>query len=238
MQLKLNRYLFELRKNAIRFERIDINGNTDKSFFSKNFRRIICFVIALLAVCFLHNGFSSNFVSYTSTVLSILIGLFITAIIFSFDKFHQNSKINSKSYGISIKRKDTDNPEKEYEVSLIDISLPTSKENLWNTQSFNYSKQFAYITGYNIVLSVFTIAFLSFSTMFESRMSINVCDYYLNLHNINKETVFNFANITFALLQRFCVIYWTSSIMYNTLFLVSSMVNFMTIKIDRENDSN
>jgi len=236
MSLKLGKYLVELKRNASRFERIDINGVAEKSFLGKHLRKIVCSIVSVILVYNLDNGFSQNFVSYASSVLSILIGLFITAIIFSFDKFHNNLVKDLNDYDINIKRDDVNKLEKSFQVSIKEIIEPNAKQKLWDTQSHNYSKQFAYVTGYNIVLCVFAIALLAFSALFENIMSIDIFKYRFDLAVINKESLFNFIIVVLVALQRFLVLYWIVSVMYNTLFVVSSMVNFMTIKIDRSND--
>lgn len=238
MQLKLSRYLTELRKKAIQFERVDINGKEDKNILSKNFRRLVCFAAAIVLLLLLKNGFNEQFVAYTSTVLSILIGLFISAIIFSFDKFHQAKTKNSKHLKISIEKEIGGLVAKEYLISIENASQQNANEKLWNKQSFNYAKQFAYIIGYSIVLSIFAITFLSFSTMFKDTMSINIWEYHVSLHKISFNTVMNFFNVMLVIVQRFLVVYWVGGVIYYTLFIVSSMVNFMTVKINRENDSN
>lgn len=208
MSKRLNKYLIELRYKAIRFERIDINGKSSDNWFINNQRRIICSLVAIMLTSLLPEGFNEQFISYSSTILSILIGLFITAMIFSFDKFY----------------------------TKIDREKANANEKLWDTQAYNYSMQFAYITGYNIVLSIFTLAVLSLSVFFDVIMSINVWNYHFEFENISLDTFFNFVGLSLLLLQRFVVLYWIACIMYNTLFLVSSMVQYMTVKIDRQDD--
>lgn len=233
MQLKLSKYLRELRKNAKRFERTDINDKEDKSFWGRNLRRVICIIVSIGFVWHLKEGFTQNFVSYASSVLSILIGLFITAIIFSFDKFYHKENIDEKVYEVNVDDTTT-NTTKDYVLSTKEIIRSNSKKALWNKQSHTYSKQFAFITGYNIVLCVFTIVVLSFNTLFEKTMATNLHDYHFDFTSLSKETLLNFLVGSLVAIQRFFVLYWITSVVYNTLFIVSSMVNFMTVKIDAE----
>lgn len=209
MSLSLNKYLKLLRKEASRFERTDINNKVDESFKAKHGVKIVLALVSATLVYFLDTGFSDSFVSYVSSVLSILVGLFITALIFSFDKFYE----------------------------------PTTDENansrikLWDKQAYNYAKKFAYITSYTIVISIFTLVLLAISALFGDVTRINVCNLTLCFDCISfsdKEALKLFGLGTFAILQRFCVIYWLLRVMYNTLFIVSSMVQYMTTKIDRK----
>lgn len=206
MSLKLNKYLRILRKEASRFERTDINNNVDETFRAKYFVKIFFSIVAIIIVFLLKNGFGESFVSYVSSVLSILVGLFITALIFSFDKFYEpNNEEN-----------------------------PNSRIKLWETQAHNYAKKFAYITSYTIVLSIFTLVLLAVSALFEKATQLNVFKLSLCVECLKND--FNalklFGIAFFVIVQRFLVLYWLLKIMYNTLFIVSSMVQYMTTKID------
>lgn len=208
MSLKLNKYLRILRKEASRFERTDINNNVDETFRAKYFVKIFFSIVAIILVFLLKNGFGESFVSYVSSVLSILVGLFITALIFSFDKFYEpNNEEN-----------------------------PNSRIKLWETQAHNYAKKFAYITSYTIVLSIFTLVLLAVSALFEKATQLNVFKLSLCVECLKND--FNalklFGIAFFVIVQRFLVLYWLLKIMYNTLFIVSSMVQYMTTKIDRK----
>lgn len=190
---------------AHRFERTDINNNVSISFWGRNQRRIICLVPSLILLFLLDEGFNSDFVAYASTALSILIGLFTTAIIFILDKYQP-----------------------------LNIQNPNSKEKLWDTQAYNYTKQFAYITGYNIVLCVFALVLLSFSALFKDFFNINIFQYSLNLKEIGVDAICNFLIVTLVVVQRLFVLYWLANIVYNTLYAISSMVKYMVVKIERK----
>lgn len=209
MSLKLNKYLRILRQEASRFERTDINNNIDESFRAKYFVKTLFAFISVVLVFLLRNGFGESFVSYVSSVLSILVGLFITALIFSFDKFYEPSNEEN----------------------------PNSRIKLWETQAHNYAKKFAYITSYTIVLSIFTLVLLAVSALFEKAPRLNIFDLSfcidcLSYRDLKPLKLFGIG--CFVIVQRFLVLYWLLKIMYNTLFIVSSMVQYMTTKIDRK----
>lgn len=209
MSLRLNEHLKILRKEASRFERTDINNKVDKSFRAKYSVKITFLIISICLLLLLKNGFTKSFVSYVSSVLSILVGLFITALVFSFDKFYEPSNEEN----------------------------PNSRIKLWETQAHNYAKKFAYITSYTIVLSIFTLALLAISTLFEKSTQLNVFNLsfcFECIKNIDFNSFKLFGIAIFVIIQRFLVLYWLLKIMYNTLFIVSSMVQYMTTKIDRK----
>ena len=209
MSLKLSKYLKVLRNEASRFERTDINNKVENGFRAKYLVKIVFASISGGLVFLLKNGFSELFISFVSSVLSILVGLFITALIFSFDKFYEPS--NSEN--------------------------PDSRIKLWEKQAYNYAKKFAYITSYTIVLSIFTLVLLAISALFLNETQLNIielkfCFSCIEFQYFNALKLFGLA--TFNIIQRFLVTYWLLKIMYNTLFIVSSMVQYMTTKIDRK----
>lgn len=209
MYQELIKYLRILKRKASQFERTNINNIVDESFSAKYLVKIIFIIISAVLVYLLKNGFSDSFVSYVSSVLSILVGLFITALIFSFDKFYEPS--NEENLNSRIK--------------------------LWETQAHNYAKKFAYITSYTIVLSIFTLVILVASALFEKPTQLNVFNLTFCFECIKNKDIeaFKLSGIAFfVIIQRFLVLYWLLKIMYNTLFIVSSMVQYMTTKIDRK----
>lgn len=211
MQRKLSKYIFELRTNANRWERIDINGNVDNSYSAMYLRKFVFCLISIAIIYKLENGFPHFFVDFASKTLAIIIGLFMTAVIFSFNKFYE--------------------PIKQSEIEKADAI-----QKLNDTQDFNYSKQFAYITSYNVILCLFVLAALSLNTLFEESMNVNLFNYYFKFKEIDYNSVKIFLKLTFIASQRFLVLYWMLRILFSTLFSVSSMVKFMTTKLNRNND--
>jgi hypothetical protein len=209
MYQELIKYLRILKKQASRFERTDINNKVDESFKAKYLVKIIFVIISSGLVFLLKNGFSDSFVSYISSVLSILVGLFITALIFSFDKFYEPNKEENSD----------------------------SRIKLWETQAYNYAKKFAYITSYTIVISIFTLVLLALSALFKEETQLNIFELPFCFDCISTDD-FNWLKLfvisLLIAIQRFFVLYWLLRIMYNTLFVVSSMVQYMTTKIDRK----
>lgn len=233
MPRKLNDFLSDLRRNAKKYENVDINGEEDNAPLDKYGKKIICSLISVITIFFLKSGFSEMFINYAGTILSILIGLFITALIFSFDKFYSLEK--KKRYNVYPTKKDTS---KQYTIEEEEKESISSTEKLLDIQAYNYTKQFSYITGYNIILCIYVLLLLTINSLFEESMSINIFQntLILDYKQIRLEDILLFLQSTFVLVQRFFVLYWILNVMYNTIFVVSSIVNFMTIKIDRKND--
>ena len=206
MSLKLTKYLVELRKEANRLKRTDINNKVDDTFYAKYFKIIIFLIICGISIIILNKGYNKEFLGYISSILSILVGLFITALIFSFDKFYDP----------------------------IQEENPNSRTKLWDKQDYNYSKKFSYITAYTIVLSIFTLVMLVPNILFESFINLDLNSLTLQTKEISANSIKLFLKAFLIIIQRFIIAYWLLEILYNTLFIVSSMVQYMTTKIDRK----
>lgn len=206
MSLKLIKYIKLLRENALKLERTSINGIEEKRWLFRHGRRIISFLISSALVYLSREGLSELFINSASTILSILVGLFITSLIFSFDKFYK--KQNST---------DADS------TSIVK-----------NTQAYNYFKQFAYITGFNIVISTFVLIILSLNSLFREYLNLNLDIFYWQISPWHTDLVTNFIYTALIVVLRFLMFYWLTRICFNTLFIVSSMVEFMMSKMDDE----
>lgn len=201
-----------IRQKADQLQRTSLSGTENNSFSSRYGIKLMSLVAASILVVILDKGFSSDFVSFASTVLSILIGLFITAVIFSFDKFYE-----PKTEGQS--------------------DLQSLEDEARDIQSFNYTKQFSYITGYNIILCIVTIVLLGISALFPTTSEVLLHKQeFLLLSDMQFKDIIYTGKLILLVSQRIAVVYFLIRIIHNTLFVVSSMVNYMIVKIERGND--
>lgn len=207
MSQELYKYLKILFKESNKFERTDINNKVDESISARYGLKSALIIITLTLIFLLKKGFTDEFISFVSSVLSILVGLFITALIFSFDKFYEPNKTEENN----------------------------SRIKLWDTQAYNYAKKFAYITSKTIVVSIVTLVALILSTLFKEPFDLNLFEYvFIDEKDELFEGCITVIMLIFNYIQRFIVIYFLLRIMYNTLFIVTSMVQYMTTKIDRK----
>ena len=79
-----NNTLFDIAKRAREFYAIDINGEDVSKFKTVYRQRLLSISCAVTISCIYPFNLPSDFLNYGSSVLSILVGLFITAIIFSY----------------------------------------------------------------------------------------------------------------------------------------------------------
>lgn len=88
MLKNLTRYIKNIKniKNkAIKYESLDANGdNIDR--YQIVLKRVVIWSIAVVLLSSGLTGVSDRFINFTGCILSIFIGLFITALLFAFDK--------------------------------------------------------------------------------------------------------------------------------------------------------
>lgn len=231
MSLKLNRYLKALRSNANYFEKLDVNGKISTNLFSKNQRRIIGFLISILSIFFLEKGFNESAISLISTILSIIIGLFISVLIVSFDKFYQKNMGLNSIWRIY---EDSENPG-EYLAESFNAFSKNSQDKVWETQTYNFAKQFAYITGYSIVLAIFSIVFLLMTLVKKDFFTINIFEELFFFLDSDIFDYWKVSHIVSVIFYRVLVNYLLFSVFYFSLFIIGSLVHFMIQKLDNNN---
>lgn len=228
-QTKKRSYLTELRVRAREYEHYNINAVQD-SWLIRFQKEILLYVVSFILVFLLKSGFNTDFISFLSTVLSILIGLFLTSLVFALDKFYKPIEGKIEDYGITLSKNGNCH---DYKLSLKNLVDVTSRQKLWNNQAYNYVKKFTFLTGHNIVLSIYTLLLLSLSSLFPTFMGEDITDYSVCFNSIGWTEITDFCYILLLVFQRFLIIYWTLRVFRNTLFVISSMVNFMTAQLDR-----
>ena len=201
MLLELNKYLIKLYKKTCKYRRTKIEGNVDKTFWGKYLIRFISLTLSLLILFYLPKGFPDSFIEHISGILSILVGLFITALIFSFDKFYSKKK-----------------------------DLQQYNDKLNDTLDFNFTKIFTNITSYTIVLSIFCIVIVSLYILFNEWFNLDLEKSQLSLKQID----YNYTlQLLIVCIVRLLIIYTLINIIYNTIFIVVTMNDYMNKKLDK-----
>lgn len=209
MLKNLTRYIKNIKNRAIKYESLDANGDNinRKQIVLK---RVVIWTLALILLSSGLTGISDRLINFTGCILSIFIGLFITALLFAFDK-------------IGIKHEKEDQKISPKAVNI-----------LKDTQEYNFAKQFIYILGYNVILCTFVLILILFCVCFDSLMSFNLLDYEFTYISITSIWIFIQGIIVICI--RFFIFYYLIHIFYYTLYAISSLINMMTIKRNRQND--
>lgn len=194
----LIKYLNTVREKAHYYERVDINGKETKP--SKLYFRWFLFAFFTILLLFISiNGFSERLLEYCVSALSILIGLFITILVFVSEKI-PNKKEND--------------------------GTSSAKKRANDIQLYNFYKQFSFMIGRTTILCVYCLIVIFF--LIQIGVSYNPFDYSF-ISKINADSVCLFFKILINMILRILFIYWMIRIFYNTLFAVSSLTHVINI---------
>lgn len=203
----LIKYLRIVREKAHQLEQVDINGKEIKP--SKLYFRWFLFaIITILLLLVSINGFSERLLEYCVSALSILIGLFITILVFVSEKI-PNKKENDGS--------------------------SSAKERANDIQLYNFYKQFSFMIGRTTILSVYCLIVVFF--LIQIGVSYNPFDYSF-VSKISAESICLFFKILVNMILRVLFIYWMIRIFYNTLFAVASLTNVINLNKKQNDSNN
>ena len=213
---------------ARELEKLDIN-NKKKSFLRRNSRYFFSIPLCLMFVIILTRGYSNDFLQLSASILSILIGLFITALVFALDKFYIPRINNFGDYNVEIKEKEEI---KNFEISIDKITNESANDKLWQKQSLYYVQKFNVLVGKSVIVGVMALALICINVIFFDFFSIDISDYELSME-LNVNTLLNFISLLIVSLVRFIICYYMIEVFYNTINIISSMVNFMSVRIKK-----
>ena len=208
----------EARQSEIK----DINGSI-KSCFSKNFRIILGVIISTSLLVLVPSGYDDSFLQLVTTIVSIFIGLFLTALVFALDKFYKPNLCKIGDYNLEILHEDQLSI---YELSLDEIKHLNAQEKYFQKQSYRYLKQFVVLIGKCVVVSIWTLALVCLYVIFVDYFRIDIYE-YICMKNW-------YIRIPIIVIVRFLISYYIVEIFYHTIRIISSMVNFMIAKFEKE----
>lgn len=208
----------EARKSEIQ----DINGNI-KSFVFKNCRIILGIIISTVLLIVVPKGYDDSFLQLVTTIVSIFIGLFLTTLVFALDKFYKPNHCKIGDYSLEILHKEQLS---KYELSLDEIKHLNAQEKNFQKQSYRYLKQFVVLIGKCVVVSIWTLVLVCLYVMFSDFFRIDICEYVCMKNWLIR--------IPIVVVVRFMISYYIVEIFYDTVKIISSMVNFMMAKFANE----
>lgn len=208
----------EARQSEIK----DINGNT-KSFFFKNCRIIFGIIISIALLICAPEGYDDSFLQLVTTIVSIFIGLFLTTLVFALDKFYKPNHCKIGDYNLEILHEDQ---HRRYELSLDEIQHLNAEEKKFKKQSYRYLKQFVVLIGKCVIVSIWTLVLVCLYVIFVDYFRIDIYE-YICMKNW-------YIRIPIIVIVRFLISYYMVEIFYHTIRIISSMVNFMMAKLEKE----
>ena len=220
-------FIFFVYSKARESEALDIN-NKRKSFIRRNGRYLCAIPFAIFVLCTLHKGYNNEFLQLGASILAILIGLFLTALVFALDKFYSPHKNIKRDYRLDVSENEQT---RNIEISVDEIAFENAREKLWQKQSLYYVQKFNVLVGKSVIVGVWALALICLNVMYMDFFNIDIADY--SFVPINIQSFFVFIRLSLIVVVRFFICYYIIEVFYNTIRIISSMVNFMSVKIKK-----
>lgn len=217
-------YVFSTAREC---ETLDVN-NRKKTFVQRNGRYLFAYPTTCFVLCTLSEGFSNDFLQLGASILSIFIGLFLTALVFALDKFYIPTNNNLGDYKLDV---DENGMNRNIEVSIDKIEFQNAQDKLWQKQSLYYVQKFNILVGKNVIIGIWALALICINVMYSSFFSINLANY--TTVPITLQSFLIFLKLLSVVVVRFLICYFMIEVFYNTIGIISSMVNFMSVRIKK-----
>lgn len=208
-------------------ETLDIN-NRRKPFIRRNGRLLLSYPLSFIVLLTLPAGYNNDFLQLGASILAILIGLFLTALVFALDKFYIPPRKKDGDYRVETTENDQT---RSIEISVEKIEYENAQEKLWQKQSLYYVQQFNVLVGKNVIVGIWALALICTYVMYYNFFSVRLDDY--SFVEITLPSIFLFLKLLLIIAGRFFICYFLIEMFYNTVRIISSMVNFMSIRIQR-----
>lgn len=208
-------------------ETLDIN-NQRKSFLRRNIRYIISYPLTILVLLSLPAGYNKDFLQLGASILAILIGLFLTTLVFALDKFYVPPKKKSGDFSLNLTEKDET---RNIEISFDEILFEDAREKYWQKLSLYYVQKFNVLVGKSVIVGIWALALICIYVIYFNLFSINIWNY--SFVTITLPSIFLFIKLLLITTIRFLICYYMIEMFYNTIRIISSMVNYMSVRIQK-----
>lgn len=228
MRPKIERsFIHFVYSKARESETFDIN-NRRKPFVRRNGRFLLAYPFTVIVLLSLPTGYNNEFLQLGASILAILIGLFLTALVFALDKFYVPPKKMSKDFKIDITESDRT---RNVELSVDEIHFESAREKLWQKKSFYYVQKFNVLVGKSVIVGVWALGLICIYVIYFNFFATNIWEY--SFVSITFSSILTFLKLLFILSVRSLICYYMVEMFYNTIRIICSMVNFMSIRIQR-----
>lgn len=194
--------------NKLRYS--DING---KSYmFLQKYSRQVIFAIISGVMTYFYDIITSSFIDYIKDILSIFVGLFLTVLVFAYDKFN------------------LEKPEFSNEDKVDADERKSLADKLQIIRRYNYAKKFVYAVEYNIILGTIVLGLLILPLDFPKFFQLNFSGYVIADDLFSIESWELFAHLLFAYIIKALALYIIIQIFYYTLYSVLHLGKYMNSK--------
>ena len=224
---KRNSFINFVYSKAREGETLDIN-NRRKPFVRRNGRFLLSYPLSFIVLLTLPAGYNNDFLQLGASILAILIGLFLTALVFALDKFYIPPKKKDGDYRLEATE---DDHTRSIEISVEEIIYENAQEKLWQKQSLYYVQKFNVLVGKSVIVGIWALALICTYVMYSKFFSVSLEDY--SFVAITIPSVLLFLRLSLIIATRFFICCFLIEMFYNTIRIISSMINFMSIRIQR-----
>lgn len=224
---KNSSFIYFVYSKARESETMDIN-NRRRPFIQRNARLLLSYPLSFIVLLTLPEGYNNDFLQLGASILAILIGLFLTALVFALDKFYIPSKKKNGDFKLDLKE---NNQTRNFELSINEIVYENAREKLWQKQSFYYVQKFNVLVGKSVLVGVWALAMICIYVMFFEFFAANISDF--TFVTITFSSIVTFLKLLLITAVRFLICYYMIEMFYNTIRIISSMVNFMSVRLQR-----
>ena len=222
-----NSFIHFVYSKARESESLDIK-NQRKSFVRRNGRFLLAYPLTVFVLFSLSEGYNNEFLQLGASILAILIGLFLTALVFALDKFYMPPKKRNGDYKIDLAENEQT---RNIEVSIDEVVFENAREKLWQKQSFYYVQKFNVLVGKSVIVGIWALALICINVMYFEFFRVDMADY--TFVPITIPSILTFGKILLIIIIRFLICYYMIEVFYNTIRIISSMVNFMSVRIKK-----
>ena len=120
---------------------------------------------------------------------------------------------------------------RSFEISVDEIAFDNAKEKLWQKQSLYYVQKFNVLVGKSVIVGIWALALICLNVMYSDFFGINLADY--SFVPISFHTIWIFMELLMVFAVRFLICYFIIEVFYNTIKIISSMINFMSVRINK-----
>lgn len=195
---------------------VDINGN--KQPITKRIARPVVFSIVSCFLTFYYNIITSAFIDYIKDIVSIFVGLFLTVLVFAYDRF------DFKHPSLSQNEDDTNADKRSSNI-----------QKLQTIRMYNYAKKFIYAIEFNIITGTFLLGILVLPLDFPSLFNIDFSDYTIAKDIISINAFKIFVKLLLVFVIKAIALFLVLLIFYYTLYAVTHLEKYMNLK-NNEND--
>ena len=118
-----------------------------------------------------------------------------------------------------------------FKFSIDKIEFQNAQEKLWQKQSLYYVQKFNVLVGKSVIIGIWALALICLNVMYDSFFGEKLAKY--TIAPITIQSFLLFLKLLLIIVVRFLICYFVIEVFYNTIGIISSMVNFMSVRIKK-----